>query len=236
MRRIPTPGKEYPFQLYFSELDEIDRICLAALRQQNLLPEVPAPIRIDRFIEKQFGCPLTFDDMDPGFLGCCVFNPTGLVERIAIARFLGEDERPIAQRRVRSTYAHEAGHGLLHGCLFVEEQTPDLFTNHHEEKQRRRFLCRDGEVGQLSDRCYDGKWWEFQANRAIGGLLLPKLLVAEAVKPFAKVISPLGALVLEDSRREAAVHEVAAIFEVSQAAARFRLGEIFSQNVLQNLL
>ncbi len=236
MRRIPTPGKRYPFQLFFPELDEIDRICLAALKQRGLLPETPGPIRIERFIEKHFDCLLTFEELDPDIMGCCVFTPLGTVERIAISKALGEDERPAAQRRVRSTYAHEAGHGLLHGCLFVEETTEDLFGPQLGESEEKRFLCRDGDIGKLSDRCYDGKWWEFQANRAIGGLLLPKLLVANAARPFAHAVSPLGALVLDETLREEAVLTLAQTFDVNQAAMHFRLEEIFPPNSAENLL
>jgi transcriptional regulator with XRE-family HTH domain len=42
-----------PFQLYFEDLGEIDEICLESLKNQSLLPSEPAPIRIERFVEKQ---------------------------------------------------------------------------------------------------------------------------------------------------------------------------------------
>ena len=235
MRKIPTPGETYPYRLYFPELDEIDQICSSALTAHKLLPETPARIRIDRFIEKHFACAMPFEDLPPGVLGCCGFGSDGEVEHIMVSRIIGDDESLTAQRRVRSTYAHEAGHGLLHGCLFVEESTPSLFPEDQAEPKNRRILCRGEDIEKLPDRIYNGKWWEFQANRAIGGLLLPKLLVVEAARPFAREVPPLGALVLDDSRRENAAAAVADTFDVSRAAARFRLQEIFSGNTLQNL-
>ncbi len=235
MRQIPTPGEKYPYRLYFPELDEIDQICSSALTAHKLLPETPTRIRIDRFIEKHFECAMPFEDLPPGVLGCCGFGPDGKVEHIMVSRIIGDDESQIAQRRVRSTYAHEAGHGLLHGCLFVEEATASLFPDDQAEQKERRILCRGEDIEKPPDRVYNGKWWEFQANRAIGGLLLPKVLVVEAVRPFAREVPPLGALMLDDSRREAAAASVADVFDVSRAAARFRLQEIFSGNPSQNL-
>ena len=125
MRKIPTPSGRYPFQLYFEDLGEIDEICLEALKTQSLLPSNPAPIRIERFVEKQFKTALIYEDLGPGNLGCTVFNSSGTVEAIVVSRFLEEQNTIPARRRARSTVAHEAGHGLLHGTLFMEGDCPD---------------------------------------------------------------------------------------------------------------
>src|SRR5215469_15380187 len=79
MRKIPTPSGQYPFQLYFEDLGEIDEICLEALKLQSLLPSSPAPIRIERFVEKQFKTALIYEDLGAGNLGCTVFNSSGAV-------------------------------------------------------------------------------------------------------------------------------------------------------------
>jgi hypothetical protein len=54
----------------------------------------------------------------------------------------------------------------------------------------RRFLCRPGDIDPAAasrpTRAYDGLWWEWQANRAIGGFLLPKNLVLIALVPLRK--------------------------------------------------
>src|SRR5260370_246455 len=85
MRKIPTPSGRYPFQLYFEDLGEIDEICLEALKMQSLLPTRPAPIRIERFGEKQFKTALIYEDLGPGNLGCTVFNSSGAVEAILVS-------------------------------------------------------------------------------------------------------------------------------------------------------
>jgi hypothetical protein len=63
MRKVPTPSGPLPFQLYFEDLGEIDEICLKALKSQSLLPSNPAPIRIERFVEKQFKTALRYEDL-----------------------------------------------------------------------------------------------------------------------------------------------------------------------------
>src|SRR5215469_299166 len=167
MRKVPTPSGPFPFQLYFEDLGEIDEICLKALKRQSLLPAEPAPIRIERFVEKEFKTALRYEDLGPDNLGCTIFNSLGAVEAILVSRSL--EEQNTTRRRVRSTVAHEAGHGLLHGSLFID--SPELGEN------QRRILCRSEDILLETQRSYQGRWWEFQANQAIGSLLLPRMLV-----------------------------------------------------------
>src|SRR6266699_2714956 len=74
VRKVPTPSGPFPFQLYFEDLAEIDEICLEALERQSLLPSNPAPIRIERFVEKEFKTALRYEDLGPDNLGCTIFN------------------------------------------------------------------------------------------------------------------------------------------------------------------
>jgi hypothetical protein len=97
---------------------------------------------------------------------------------MVVARVLADEGTAPAERRINTTLAHEAGHCLLHGHLFAMEASPitlfgaDAVANSTGSK----ILCRDGQrVG-----FYDGKWWEYQANQAIGALLLPRKLVRQA--------------------------------------------------------
>src|SRR5262249_53562838 len=129
MRKVPTPSGRFAFQLYFDDLGEIDEICLEALKKQSLLPSTPAPIRIERFVEKQFHAPLRYEDLGPEHLGCTIFTSSGTVQAILVSRFLEEQNTIPARRRARSTVAHEAGHGLLHGSLFIGDNFADLGEN-----------------------------------------------------------------------------------------------------------
>jgi len=172
VRKVRTPSGPFPFQLYFEDLGEIDEICLEALKRQSLLPSNPAPIRIERFIEKEFKTALRYEDLGPDNLGCTVFNSFGAVEAILVSRDLEEQNTTPARRRVRSTLAHEAGHGLLHGSLFID--SPDLGEN------QRRILCRSEDILGETPRSYRGRWWagkpgDFDVNPIVVRIRLDSL-------------------------------------------------------------
>ena len=104
---------------------QIERACSEALVAHGLMPSEPAPVRIDRFIEKQFGIDIEYDDLHDrfgeGVMGACRFNRDGSVAEILVEISLDADESKLGEKRVRSTMAHEGGHGLLHGPLFAEK-------------------------------------------------------------------------------------------------------------------
>ena len=229
MRKIPTPSGRYRFQLYFEDLGEIDEICLKALKTQSLLPSNPAPIRIERFVEKQFKTALIYEDLGPGNLGCTVFNSSGAVEAILVSRSLEEQNTIPARRRVRSTVAHEAGHGLLHGPLFMETNSPDLI-NGADGKNRRRILCRSEDILVDTQRPYAGRWWEFQANQAMGSLLLPSPLMRAFLDQSGIDPASFGSGILTPAQNESLVKKAAVIFDVNPVVVRIRLDSLFPQN------
>ena len=215
MRKVPTPSGPYPFQLYFDDLGEIDEICLEALKRQSLLPSEPAPVRIERFVEKEFKTSLRYEDLGPDNLGCTIFNASGAVQAILVSRSLEEQNTTPARRRVRSTVAHEAGHGLLHGPLFVGGNSPQVGEN------QRRILCRSEDILVETKRSYRGRWWEFQANQAIGSLLVPRPLL----KTF---LDESGSPIPVPGERESLCKQAAAVFDVNPIVVRIRLDSIFS--------
>jgi hypothetical protein len=207
------------------EPSEIDRICSDELRKEGLYPNSPEAIRIDRFVEKRFGVVPQYEDLPEGVLGFTKFTKKG-VEAIVIAAALDAEKGKVAERRVRTTLAHEAGHGLLHAYLFaLDEQPLHLFdADSHSDHQ---ILCRDVQGEERKSRAYDGRWWEFQANRAIGGLLCPRTLVLEALKPFLVPSGSLGAVTLDEQRRDGAVRALADIFDVNPIVAKIRINELY---------
>jgi hypothetical protein len=221
MRKVPTPSGPFPFQVYFDDLGEIDEICLEALKSQSLLPSKPAPIRIERFVEKQFRTPLRYEDLGPDNLGCTIFNSSGAVEAILVSRSLEEQNTTPARRRVRSTVAHEAGHGLLHGPLFIGDNFPDRGEN------QRRILCRSEDILVETHRSYRGRWWEFQANQAIGSLLLPRLLVNAFLDQSGIEVGSSGSRSLTPAQRESLAKKAAVTFDVNPIVARIRLDSLF---------
>jgi hypothetical protein len=223
VRKLPTPSGPFPFQLYFEDLGEIDEICLEALERQSLLPSEPAPIRIERFVEKEFKTTLRYEDLGPDNLGCTIFNSFGGVEAIVVSRSLEEQNTTPARRRARSTVAHETGHGLLHGSLFIGDNFPGGGGN------QRRILCRSEDILVERDRPYRGRWWEFQANQAIGSLLLPRSLMNVFCDQCGIGVDSSGSLMLVSSERESLAKRAAVTFDVNPIVARIRLNSLFPE-------
>lgn len=210
----------------YYELREVERICLGELRAVNLLPEKPTSIRIDRFLEKKFGTGIIkYDNTPPGVLGFTVFGLKS-VREIVISRALDEDKSIQAERRVRTTLAHEGGHGLLHANLFTPGTNP-LFGD-FTDPNSPKVLCRDEVL--KGQRGYSGNWWEFQANMAMGALLLPRPLVDMALEPFFMPCGLLATMCLDDAHRDEAVRVVAEMFDVNAVVAQYRINEMYPIN------
>lgn len=211
-------------QPYFTP-SQIDQICCDELRKEGLFPGAPEPIRIDRFIEKRFRVSPQYEDLPAGVLGFTRFGKNG-VQAVVISTALDAEGGKVAERRVRTTMAHEAGHGLLHAHLFALDEIP-LHLFDKDSHSGDQILCRDVLGDEQKASRYDGRWWEFQANRAMGGLLCPRPLVHEAMKPYLVSAGLLGVEVLEEKRRKESVRALADLFDVNPVVARIRVNELF---------
>ena len=120
-----TTGR-FQTRLSFST-DEIDGICSEALVKGGYLPKTPEAIRVDRFVEKYFQCNAGYEDLPPRAMGYTLFDKKGKVLEVRVSSKL-EDGKQSSERRVRSTWAHEAGHCLLHPILFIEESGQPTFS------------------------------------------------------------------------------------------------------------
>jgi hypothetical protein len=221
------PFRERPF----FELPEVDRICTDELKKVGLLPQTPSPINIDLFIEKRFKITPSYDELPSGVLGCTVFGSAGVKEIIA-SRTLAEEGILVSERRVTTTLAHEAGHGLLHAHLFlIGGQQTSLFGN-TKDVDGPKILCRGETIEGLQDRKvirYDGRWWEYQANLAIGSLLLPRRLAEIALDPLLVQSGQIGCRVLIETGRKKAVELLSKTFDVNRIVARIRIDGLFPQ-------
>jgi hypothetical protein len=203
-----------------------DQMCSEALVQTGFMPEEPGPVRIERFIEKRFNnLPIIYEPLGSHVLGFSEFGPNG-VEAIHIADEGGRRTRS-EDRRVNSTLAHEAGHCLMHAHLFLAEFDHGRLFANDPDVTPRRVLCRDGNSPARPQRRYDGRWWELQANRAIGGLLLPKETFLEFIVPFLEMQGTFGVGVLPETRRNEIVHAAADVFDVNPVVARIRIDSFF---------
>ena len=226
MKEYRTREGPYPLRLQY-EVSEIDDICSDALREVKLLPAEPGPIKIDLFLEKYFKVVVDYPDLGDEILGSAIFNSKGEVTGFLISSRIETEGTAMAERRVRSTLAHEGGHGLLHPKLFMEEQTGSLFGNPAPTSNPvPKFLCRSADISPASAKVvYNGKWWEWQANRAIGGLLLPKGLVRNALA--SQLEQAKFGPTIPEPKRKAAEKLLAETFEVNPVVARIRLNEMF---------
>jgi len=217
-----------PFQeqVYYED-HEMESICADALKNAGYLPATPSPIRIDRFVEKHLA-PIQYTDLGPHILGCTEFSAKG-VTAVIISSALDEEKTKPAERRLRSTIAHEAGHGLLHMHLFASLNNQQAHFADWTDPARPRILCRDIDGASLSGRQpgYSGRWWEYQANRAIGALLLPKKLFASAVSSYGEARGLMGSIVILNAKRQQAISELADLFDVNPAVARIRLDQLY---------
>jgi hypothetical protein len=224
-------SKEGPFmeRPYYSA-DDIEKMCLDELRKVGLYPSSPSPVRIDRFIEKRFKIDPRYEALPAGILGYTKFGSRG-VEEIAVSKELEEDNTKTSARRVKTTLAHEAGHGLLHMHLFaLGQQTKSMFGDSLDESGSK-ILCRNDAIegAQTGKRTgYDGKWWEYQANLAMGALLVPRALAMKAMEPFLVEEGLMRMKTLDQTRREEAITSLAEIFEVNPVVVRIRIDQIFS--------
>lgn len=225
MKTIRRTKGQFREQPYYT-LEEIEHICLTELKSVGLFPSTPSPVRIERFIEKRFGVSPIYEDVPEGVMGFTLFSARG-VREVVISRRLLEDGGEVSERRLNSTLAHEAGHGLLHAHLFALEELTEPLFGEMEHANQVKVLCREDSVGVRPSRTYEGRWWEFQANRAIGALLLPKPLVEACLRDFLVPLGTLGGRSLRDNAREEGVRILAGQFDVNPVVARIRVSELY---------
>ena len=173
MRTYRTNDGPFVERPYYPDAD-VEAICIDELSKFGLLPTEPEAIRIDRFIEKNFVTP-SYEDLGEGILGLTRFSKNGVSEIVVSSRLDAEGSK-VSERRIRTTLAHEGGHGLLHTHLFVLGSEKKSLFGDFTDPNKPKVMCRDAH--------YKGQWWEVQANMAMGSLLMPKKLVEMAMEPY----------------------------------------------------
>jgi hypothetical protein len=163
-------------------------------------------------------------------LGFTEFGSRG-VEAIHIAEPPVGERTASAERRMNSTLAHEAGHGLMHAHLFALNLDNRALFASDPDVTKTRMLCRDGEPSAPArpQRKYDGRWWELQANRAIGAFLMPKELFFAFIEPFLERGGMLRVPTLPATGRAGATRAGAEVFDVNPAAVKVRVDFFFPE-------
>lgn len=184
---------------------------------QNILT-AGTGVNVEAMFEQLFKVVPDYVDLPDGILGKTVFHRDGRYE-VFISRDLSDqaDTDDSARRRLRSTLAHECAHIVEHGHLhLVDSVTLPLFGA--AEPPPPRVLCRKESAGE---------WWEYQANRGMASLLLPKRPVNEFVRVL---LSKNGWSSIQDAlgarATERIVRDLMNEFDVSMQLATYRLREL----------
>lgn len=230
MRHTWSDSNQFAQKLYFTKT-QIDKMCLDELKKGGFLPDSPSPINIERFVEKHYG-QVEYVDLGKGYLGCTEFSKKGKVQRVIVSSALDSEDK-VTLRRLRTTLAHEAGHCMMHPILFIEDGLQATFRNENSEMFRQhKILCRSDDIENENkySKQWDSRWWEYQANRAIGGFLLPKKLVIESLQEITIESVSTGEKIILAGDRSKAVSAVSNTFDVNPVVAQIRLAEIYPTN------
>jgi hypothetical protein len=228
--RVYRKNSGYFEERHFYTNNDIEILCTDELNKVNLLSSVPRAIQVDRFIEKRFNISPSYEELPEGVLGLIEFNENG-VKEILISRSLDEEGSKSSARRVNTTLAHEAGHGLLHTHIFVLKEKPVSLLR-AENIAGSKILCRGDSIKGLSgyrERKSEGWWLEHQANMVIGPMLLPKSLVIMALEPFLIKSGVMEKAILDHTRRVEAEKSLSEVFDVNPVVVKIRLDVLFPQ-------
>jgi hypothetical protein len=211
-----------PSRPYFTT-EEVERRAVEELERQGLLPSEPSAIRIERFVEKRFGLgAVSYDELPEGVLGYTAFGPTG-VTAVVVSRTLCDEGSRVAERRINSTLAHEAGHGILHTSLFQQETSSLPLFDGSSDVTAEKILCRD----EPDSGRYGGRWWEYQANQMMSALLLPRPLVLKALEEFVVRRGVMATPSLPAERHHQAKMVLAETFDVNPIVSQIRIQQLF---------
>jgi hypothetical protein len=172
VKEFPDRGGRLPYRLWYEE-SEIESIVARelALAGQPKLAGGPAT-DVDAFCELHLGVVPEFTWLPGGVLGATEFTARGEIHlQVSAELSLRADRDAAAEKLMRSTLAHEAAHILLHRVLFLKE-SHDIFGG----LASRSELCRAVGVPRPG---YQGEWWEWQANRGMSALLMPRRTLAK---------------------------------------------------------
>ena len=188
-------------------------------------------IDIDLVLLRAFGLEADYVDLPADVLGRTVFDRMGNA-RVELNRDLDRaaSSDDLAQRRLRTTLAHEVGHVACHSTLFIEDtKTMSLFPEDGSRGQEG-ILCREASVGthgEYEDRRYRGEWWEYQANQCMAAVLLPRELFREKANG---AVESMGAKSFKEAllrgSGEKVLRLLADCFNVSQEAVFYRMQEL----------
>ena len=183
-------------------------------------------VDVDRVLLAGLELEADYVSLPNGVLGRTLFLADGSAQ-VQVSRELADEAEvdTIARRRLRTTLAHECGHVACHRTLFLADtETISLFpSSEGQEEEKPAILCRESTVAPG----YSGEWWEYQANRCMASLLLPRHLLAPQ---FRAVLTSVGVDSYEEAAKqgkdEGMVRTLANMFDISWQALLYRLRDL----------
>jgi hypothetical protein len=182
-------------------------------------------VDVESIFERVYGVVPDYDDLPEGILGKTVFLRDGRFE-VLLSRSLSDlaDGDVVARRRLRSTLAHECAHVVEHGHLhLIDSATLPLFGE--AEPPPPRVLCRGESMGNFKPGKHE--WWEYQANRGMASLLLPRRLVTTAME---EGLAARGFRSIDEALRASAaeplVRDLMQTFDASMQLVTYRMQEL----------
>lgn len=183
-------------------------------------------VDVDLVLLKGYSIEPDFVPLTRGLLGRTTFYPDGrAVVEINRELVQAAEADTVARRRLRTTLAHELGHVCCHRDLFLKDtSTLSLFDNPADIEEQQAILCREETVGA---RIYSGEWWEYQANRCMASLLLPKdILKAKVDALLVKQRAHRMEDLIKNNTAVPIIRSLADVFDVSFEATVYRLKDL----------
>lgn len=223
MRTTLDATSPWGVRVWYSE-DDFDSIMDELRLRAAFAFEAGRGVDVDEILEGVYNVTPDFGDIETGCLGRTRFHADGKLE-VLISRQLSEEaaSSPVGRRRLRSTLAHECAHIALHQHLHVVPPMGALFPDSIRAPVPR-VLCRTQTIEKPQGGAGPNEWWEYQANRGMAALLLPKALFSEHVR---KVLGDRGLREMREAvtrgSTEEVVRELMATFDVSMEMTIYRL-------------
>jgi len=177
-------------------------------------------VDVETVLARVYNPRIDFCPLPRGVLGRTTFCPGGSL-KVEISSELSDEAEhsTVAHRRLRSTVGHECSHIGFHRHLCALNDGPALFP---ELQRDPAVLCYTPTIDNPGQHASD--WWEYQANRGMAALLLPKALFHEHVRRVLEVLS-IGSMeeAIAASRGEAVLEELVRIFDVNRPMVFYRL-------------
>lgn len=163
-------------------------------------------------------------------LGRTRFYADGKIE-VEINRNLSDEAEANSGARhlLRTTMGHEAIHIPVHGQLHLKD-TATLSLFEKEPARSPSVLCRKTTVGvsvPTQRSGYSGEWWEYQANRGMSALLMPKKFLLPIIKELLENYKfPTMEEALGYKEGERILRETSNIFDISLQVVIYRLKQL----------